>query len=229
MRASILLGHMLLLLSLTASMSCCATSSFVIPPAVESVRPALVMPTGIFAIQLNDNIGSANSTSSTKCPAVMRSSEVKRSEIDVNNCRINDRSSEAAHGAYANFMISANKQRAPNLAIGVNYTGVHVATTSISLGASAPRRQTSHIRPTTGTRISQPNNISVHRANLLGMVFGSPEHVNVVIGSMVHTSSVGRMVGITLRQPITSNIGLQVGIGMTSTYFAGMTFKFGGK
>ena len=123
----------------------------------------------------------------------------------------------------------------PNIAAGLIYLNGNTAETDVYLVASGHSFDLNDKHGTTvatlGLLYQKPNQnaSSSNLTAMMGIEIGTPGKTTIGLDYIVKDIVAGSMLGVTLRQPITKDLSLQVGLGNGPRYFVGMTMKFGGK
>ncbi len=230
MKTSIILVGLMTIMSLLTSASFSDPTSQG-PTGIMNVPTAEVVPNGMFEMSLAYDSYKVGDVRVKTFPAATLSYGFKRGEIGVSYFNFTNNGVESVKSANVKYMLSPENRDSPNFAVGVMYASGNVAETDVYLVATDTLGLGGHISTTAGVLYQQPNytGASAHCTGMLGMTFGSTRHTNLGIDYIMHDIAAGSMVGVTIRQPISSTIGVQVGMGNASRYFAGITLKFGGK
>ncbi len=147
-----------------------------------------------------------------------------RGDMRVSNFHFHHSGVAAVNSADAQMLSFQDKQYVPNDSQEIISTDSHIAETGMH-----PVATDTHLTARSRFQLLSKHASGSHLSSLLRLTFGSASHTNVRFGNIMHEIAAMRMVGITIRQPIATNLCLQVGIGTTSKYYAGLTLKFGGK
>ena len=198
------------------------------PTGIVNVPTAQTVPSGMVEMLVTYDSYQVDGIRIKTAPVATLSYGFAHGEVGVSYFNFSNNGVESVKSANVKYILLAESKSAPSIAAGVMYLKGYSAETDVYLVATDTRLG-NHVSATAGLLYQHPDdgNVSDHLTGMVGMEFGSPEHLNVGVDYIIKDIGAGPMGGLTLRQPITPHLGIQVGIGNASRYFAGMTLKFG--
>lgn len=237
MKTSVLLVGLLALVSLMASVSFSAPSSLG-PTGILNVPTAQAVTPGGFELLLAYDRSKVGDVKVDVFPVAALTYGFSHGEVGVSYFNVKGYTAVKSINAkyiFARESEQSPKLTGPNIAAGVMYLTGNVAETDVYLVASG---HSFDLNDTPGTTVAtvgllyQKPNYSASGSNLTGMMgieVGTPGKTTIGVDYIIKDIAAGGLFGATIRQPISRDLAVQVGLGNNSRYFAGLTMKFGGK
>ena len=228
MRTSVFLAGLVALVSLMATASFSAPST-IGPTGIVNVPTAVAVTPGGFEMLLAYDRSEVGDVGINVLPIATLGYGFAHGEIGLSYFNVQDYT--AVTGANAKYIFPDDSEKTPIIAAGVIYLGGNTAETDVYLVASDRLFPSDQYATTIGLLYQLPNSGSSgsNLTAMAGVEFGAPGKTTVGLDFILNDIAAGCMLGATIRQPITRNISLQVGMGTANRSFYGLTMKFGGK
>ena len=227
MKTNLLLTGLVVLVSLMATASFSAPSS-IGPTGILNVPTAEAVTAGRFEALLAYDSLDVSAVRVHVLPIATLGYGFANGEIGVSYFNVKDYTE--VKSANAKYIFAHERGQSPSIAAGVIYLSGNTAETDLYLTATHSFGTGGQIKGTAGLLYQKPNNApSDNLTGMMGLEFGEPGKTAVGLDYIFKDIAAGGIFGATLRQPITPEIALQVGMGSGDRFLIGMTMKFGGK
>jgi hypothetical protein len=227
MKTSGLLTGLVALVSLMSTASFGAPSSLG-PTGILNVPTAEIVPKGRTEIMLAYDRPTVSGNGIDVFPVVTVQHGFVNGEIGVSYFDV--RGHTAVKSANLKYVFTPQTQKSPGIAAGVMYLRGNTAETDVYLVASHNLGLGDNFRATGGVLYQRPSHVSnTHFTGMLGVEYGKPGKTSLGIDYIIKDIAAGSLYGAMIRQPITPDLTLQIGVGNRSRFFTGLTLQFGGK
>lgn len=227
MKTSLLLTGLVALVSLMATASFSAPTSLG-PTGILNVPTAETVTAGGFDMLLAYDSIEVDDARINVFPLATLGYGFANGEIGLSY--FNVRGYTAVKSANAKYNFAHESAKSPSLAAGLIYLSGNTAETDLYLVAGHSLGTGDKFKATLGLLYQKPNSVS--NSNLTGMMgveFRAPGKTTFGLDYIFDDIAAGSMFGATIRQSITPDLALQVGMGSFHRFLFGMTMKFGGK